>query len=66
MVGSSTRDLELLRFEEVALRLGWSLKHLERICASGAGPVVTKLSPKRRGIRSDHFREWLDRRTEAA
>jgi hypothetical protein len=53
-------DLKLMRFEEVALQLGYSTKHLERICAAEGGPKVTKLSPKRRGIRADHLREWLD------
>jgi predicted DNA-binding transcriptional regulator AlpA len=57
-------DLRILRFEEVAIQLGYSTKHVERICAGDDGPKVTKLSPKRRGIRADHFREWLDARAK--
>ena len=57
-------DLRVLRFEEVALQLGWSSKHLERIVKAGEGPQVTKLSPKNRGIRADHLRAWLDKRAE--
>jgi predicted DNA-binding transcriptional regulator AlpA len=59
---TSQSDLRLLSFEEVALFLGYSCKHVERIVQSGEGPQVTKLSPKRRGIRADHFRQWLDKR----
>lgn len=55
-------DLRILRFEEVAIQLGWSTKHLERIVKNGTGPIVTKLSAKNRGIRADHLRAWLDDR----
>jgi predicted DNA-binding transcriptional regulator AlpA len=58
-------DLRILKFEEVALTLGYSTKHVERICAGDDGPKVTKLSAKRRGIRADHLREWLDTRAKA-
>jgi predicted DNA-binding transcriptional regulator AlpA len=63
---SSVEDLRLLKFEEVALQLGWSAKHFERIVQSGKGPKVTKLSPKNRGVRADHLREWLDERAMVA
>jgi hypothetical protein len=56
--------LRLLKFEECAMQVGWSCKHFERVVASGKGPKVTKLSPKNRGVRSDHWREWLDARAE--
>jgi predicted DNA-binding transcriptional regulator AlpA len=63
---TSQSDLRVLRFEEVALQLGWSSKHLERIVQKGEGPQVTKLSPKNRGIRADHLRAWLDKKSEPA
>lgn len=62
----STDDLRLLKFEECALQVGWSSKHFERIVKKGEGPRVTKLSPKNRGVRTDHFREWLDARAQEA
>jgi len=34
-------DLRVLKFEEVALKLGYSTKHIERICAGDDGPKVT-------------------------
>jgi len=59
----SNEAVGFLKFEECALQCDWSLKHFERIVASGKGPKVTKLSPKRRRIRTDHWREWLDKCT---
>jgi predicted DNA-binding transcriptional regulator AlpA len=61
---TNQNDLRVLRFEEVALQLGWSSKHLERIVKAGEGPQVTKLSPKNRGIRADHLRAWLDKKAD--
>jgi hypothetical protein len=60
----NVEDLHIIKFEQCALRLGMSLKNFERIVSSGKGPRVTKLSSKNRGIRSDHWREWLDARAE--
>ena len=53
-------DLRMLAPEDVAHRLGWSLRTLDRRAAAGTGPIITKLSPRRRGIRADHLRQWLD------
>jgi hypothetical protein len=34
----------------------------KRLIASGAGPKLTRLSPRRIGVRQDHARQWLDAR----
>ena len=60
----NAEDLHIIKFEQCALKLGMSLKNFERIVSSGKGPRVTKLSSKNRGIRSDHWREWLDERVQ--
>jgi predicted DNA-binding transcriptional regulator AlpA len=57
---ASTDDLRIIGCEEVATMLGMSLRSLERRCAAGEGPRVTKLSTRKKGIRADHLREWLD------
>jgi len=49
---SQADDLRILKFEEVALQLGYSAKHIERLVKEEGGPKVTKLSAKRRGIRT--------------
>jgi predicted DNA-binding transcriptional regulator AlpA len=61
---ANVEDLRMLRVEEVAARMGWSTRTLERLCASGEGPPITRMSARRRGIRVDHFRQWLDQRQE--
>ena len=61
---SSADDLRMMRVEEVAARMGWTVRTLERLSASGEGPRITKMSARRRGIRIDHFRHWLDTRQE--
>lgn len=60
-VASGSDDLRILRVEEVASRMGWSTRTVERLSASGEGPPITRLSARRRGVRVDHFREWLDK-----
>lgn len=59
-------DLEVMPYEKAALKVGYSTKHLERLIKAGVGPRVTKLGPRRRGIRADHFREWLDARASSS
>jgi predicted DNA-binding transcriptional regulator AlpA len=53
------RVLTLSEFAEIA---GISLVTLRRMIAAHNGPIVTKLSERRLGIRVRHAREWLDTR----
>jgi predicted DNA-binding transcriptional regulator AlpA len=53
------RVLTLSEFAEIA---GISLVTLRRMIAAHSGPIVTKLSERRLGIRVRHAREWLDAR----
>jgi hypothetical protein len=56
---SDDRVLTLAEFAEIA---GISLVTLRRRIAAHDGPIVTKLSERRLGIRVRHAREWLDGR----
>ena len=53
------RVLTLAEFAKIA---GISLVTLRRRIAAHDGPIVTKLSERRLGIRVRHAREWLDAR----
>ena len=53
------RVLSLSEFAEIA---GISLVTLRRMIAARNGPIVTKLSERRLGIRVRHARQWLDAR----
>lgn len=53
-------DLEVMSFEKAAVIAGYSTKHLERLVKAGVGPKVTKVGPRRRGVRVDHMREWIE------
>ena len=48
--------------QQVAERCGLSLITFRRMLATGDGPKITKLSPRRIGIRESHLLEWLDGR----
>jgi predicted DNA-binding transcriptional regulator AlpA len=61
--GSANR---VMTFAEVAEATGISLSTLRREIARGCGPEVVSLSPRRKGVRSDSYRRWLDARTSAA
>lgn len=52
----------VLTLSEFAINACISLVTLRRLIARGEGPTVTKLSPRRLGIRVRHAREWLDAR----
>jgi hypothetical protein len=56
---SDDRVLTLAEFAKIA---GISLVTLRRRIAAHDGPIVTKLSERRLGIRVRHAREWLDAR----
>jgi predicted DNA-binding transcriptional regulator AlpA len=51
------RVLTLAEFAEIA---GISVVTLRRLIAQKRGPPITKLSPRRLGIRVRHGRAWLD------
>jgi predicted transcriptional regulator len=55
-------DDRVLTLSEFANIAGISLVTLRRIIAARSGPIVTKLSERRLGIRVRHAREWLDAR----
>ena len=59
-------DLSFITLAEYALRRGVSLVTVKREIRRGDGPKITQLSPRRVGIRLDHFREDCDRRVRPA
>jgi predicted DNA-binding transcriptional regulator AlpA len=46
--------------QETAALLGISICTLRRMIAAGEGPIVTRLSPRRLGIRDSHRAAFLD------
>ena len=52
----------VLTLSQFASNAGISLVILRRSIARDEGPIVTKLSTRRLGIRVRHAREWLDAR----
>jgi predicted DNA-binding transcriptional regulator AlpA len=48
--------------QETAALLGISIATLRRLIAAGEGPTVTRLSPRRLGIRDSHRETFLDAR----
>lgn len=55
-------DDRVLTLSEFANIAGISLVTLRRRIAAHDGPIITKLSERRIGIRVRHAREWLDAR----
>jgi hypothetical protein len=55
-------ELSFITLAEYALRRGVSMATVKREIKRGEGPTITQLSPKRVGVRLDHFREDCDRR----
>ena len=53
---------KVMTLTEVANAAGVSLSTLRREIARGTGPEVVALSTRRKGVRSDHYRDWLDAR----
>jgi predicted DNA-binding transcriptional regulator AlpA len=47
---------------ERAEQAGVSKWTLWRLIRAGEGPVITQLSARCRGIRDDHWQQWLDSR----
>ena len=56
---------KVMTFAEVAECSGISLSTLQREIARGAGPKVVLLSPRRKGIRMEDYRHWLESRISA-
>jgi hypothetical protein len=59
---TDSSDLAFISLHEYALRRGVSIATVKREIKQGRGPKLTQLSPRRIGIRLDHFREDCDRR----
>ena len=57
---------KVMTLSEVAEAAGVSLSTLRREITRGTGPKVISLSARRKGIRVDDYRNWLDSRTSAA
>jgi hypothetical protein len=57
---------QILTFVQWCGLCGFSAATGRRVIASGQGPAVTWLSPKRMGIRRQHNSVWLDKRAESA
>jgi predicted DNA-binding transcriptional regulator AlpA len=53
---------KVMTLTEVAQSAGVSLSTLRREITRGSGPEVVSLSPRRKGVRCDHYRRWLDER----
>ena len=53
-------DDRVLTLSEFAKIAGFSVVTLRRRIAGGNGPIITKLSERRIGIRVRHGRAWLD------
>jgi len=51
-------------FADRAAQIGISERTLRRLISNGDGPVVTRLSSQRRGIRDSHWNAWLAAREE--
>jgi hypothetical protein len=65
MTRDESQDLDRVNsFAEWCKRNGFSKATGRRILQSGNGPVVTRMSQRRFGIRERHNLEWLDRCAE--
>ena len=58
-------DDQVLTLSEFARLAGVSLVTLRRRITAGDGPIITRLSQRRIGVRVRHGRAWLDRRASA-
>jgi predicted DNA-binding transcriptional regulator AlpA len=54
--------LRVRSLKERAAEAGFSYWTLHRQIKNGTGPKLTRLSPRRLGIRGDHWLQWLDSR----
>jgi hypothetical protein len=45
---------------ETAALLGISIATLRRMISAGTGPIITRMSPRRLGIRDSHRAAYLD------
>jgi predicted DNA-binding transcriptional regulator AlpA len=65
-VPAECADDRVLTYPQTATVIGSSVETLRRRIAAGDGPVVTRLSGRRLGVRVKHLRAWLDSRAIAA
>jgi predicted DNA-binding transcriptional regulator AlpA len=56
--------IQIITFDEAAVRGRVSRRTLNRILAKGQGPPVVRLSPRRVGFFESDFTTWLDGRRE--
>lgn len=56
-------DDQIMSIRQFAALAGISVATLRRRIAFGDGPVITRLSERRLGVRLRHGREWLDMRS---
>ena len=54
----------VISINEFSKLAGVSIATARRLIAAQDGPIVTRLSQRRLGVRMRHVREWLDARTE--
>ena len=58
-------DRRVRSIDERAAEAGIHGDTLRDEIARGVGPIVTRLSPRRLGIREDHWTQWLNARAKA-
>jgi len=61
LLGALAAD-QIYSFDEFSKMAGISTMTLRRLIRAGEGPIVTKLSARRGGIRGRHGSAWLDSR----
>ena len=58
--------MQVLSYNEAAVKAGFVRRTLERLIAAGEGPRVINLSPRRRGILDSDLKKWLLKRRRPA
>lgn len=59
-------DDQVMPLRQFAALAGISIATLRRRIAAGDGPIITRLSQRRLGVRLRHGRQWLDARSSAS
>ena len=65
MISPITQQDRVLSLREIAEMSNISLATLRRQIKRGQGPTITKVGLRKRGVRLQHARAWLDERAEA-
>jgi hypothetical protein len=63
---SETDDRRVMSFRQWCELNGFSWWTGKRLCARGEGPIITRLSARRKGIQYRHHVQWLESRQTAA